>query len=131
MHRASRLPAIIWCCLFLLAAHSGTLAKDKELKTYPERGTVIATKTQEQSRTTPIYTDPYGKTHGGISAIRRLPVYRIETETKFYELEGKKKEALALGDTIRFRLEKEWAYVQQGDKEQKFRVVGVELKQTK
>jgi hypothetical protein len=131
MQHTPRILAIILCCLFSLAPHSGAFAKDKEPKTYPEQGTVVATRTQEQSHTTPIYTDPYGKTHGGTSAIRRLPVYRIETSAKFYELEGKKKQPLVLGDTIRFRLEKQWAYVQQEADEQKLRVVGVELKQGK
>jgi hypothetical protein len=41
--------------------------------------------------TTPVYTDPYGKTHGGVLHMRYLLVFRIETDTKFYELEGKKK----------------------------------------
>jgi hypothetical protein len=36
-----------------------------------------------------------------------------------------------MGDTIQLRLEKEWACVQRGEKEEKFRVIGVELKQNK
>jgi hypothetical protein len=79
----------------------------------------------------PVYTDPYGKAHGGVSKINRLPVYRIETDTKFYEFEGKKKQTLPLGDTVHFRLEKEWAYAQEGDKEEKLRVVAVELRPSK
>lgn len=54
--------------------------------------------------TTPVYTDPYGKTHGGVSHMRYLPVFRIETGTKLYELEGKKKQWLNMGDTIQLRL---------------------------
>jgi hypothetical protein len=127
---ARRVSAILCCSLFLLVC-SNVLAKDKEPKTYPEQGRVIANRTAEQARTLPVYTDPYGKTHGGMSIISRLPVFRIETETKFYEIEGRKKQQLALGDTIQFRLEKQWAYVQQGDKEQKFRLVGTELKPSK
>jgi len=108
MQSASRSPVVILCCLFFVAAHFGALAKDKEPKTYPEIGTVVATRTQELSYTTPVYTDPYGKTQGGVSLTSRLPVYRIETDTKFYELEGRsKKQTLTLGDAIRFRLEKE------------------------
>jgi len=118
--------------VFLSAsAYSGVFAKTKEPKTYSEQGSVVATKIREQSATTDVYTDNEGKTQGGSSYVRRLPVYRIETDTKFYELEGRRKQILALGDTIRFRMEKKWAYVQQGDKEQRFRVVGVQLKQSK
>jgi hypothetical protein len=123
------LSALIFLCF--LSAHLGALAKDKEPKTYPEHGTIVATKTQEQSFTTPVYTDPYGKTQGGVSLTSRRPVYRIETDTKFYEMEGARNKPLALGDTIQFRLEKEWAYVQLGDKEEKLRIVAVELRQNK
>jgi hypothetical protein len=122
----------MFCCLFFIAGRTGAWAKDKEPKTYPEMGTIIARRTQEQTTTTPVYTDPQGKTWGGVSGIRRLPVYRIETDTKFYELEGRnKRHTLTLSDPIRFRLEKEWAYVQLGNKEDRFRVVTVELKPTK
>jgi hypothetical protein len=119
---------VVLCFLTCLTLPPTVFAKDKAPKTYPEQGRVIANKTAEQAHTTPVYTDAYGKTHGGVSAIRRLPVYRIETDTKVYELEGRKKEEMSLGDTIQFRIEKEWAYVQQGDKEKKFRVVATELK---
>jgi hypothetical protein len=119
----------------LLPSGSGAvlnvLAKDRAPKTYPEQDRVIANRIAEQAHTTPVYTDPYGKTHSGVTAIRRLPVFRVETDTKFYEFEGKRKQELPLGDTIQFRLEKEWAYIQQGDKQQRFRVVGTELKQGK
>jgi hypothetical protein len=122
------LPAVL-ICLCLLSAHLG--AKDKEAKTYPESGTIVATRTQEEPYTTPVYTDTNGKTQGGVSLTSRRPVYRVGTDTKFYELEGRRNKPLQLGETVRFRLEKEWAYVQQGDKEEKFRVVAVELRQSK
>src|ERR1700733_11018287 len=124
----TRPAAPILCCLLSLTMCSYVLGNDK---VYPEQGKVIANRTVEYSRTAPVYTDPYGKTHGGVSGVGRLPVFRVETDTKIYELEGAGKRGLVLGDTIKFRLEKKWAYVQQGDKEQKFRVVGTELKQGK
>lgn len=126
----TRRAAIIICC-FLFLACANVLAKDKEPKTYPEQGKVIANHTVEQSHTIPVHTDPYGRTYGGMSAIRRRPVFRVETDAKFYEFEGKKDQELPLGSTIKFRIEKEWVYVQQGDKEQKFRLVGTELKPDK
>lgn len=126
-----KLVCFLLCFCFLPVVPLGALPKDKQPKTYSEIGKVVALKTAEQPHTTPVYTDPYGKTHGGISTVRRLPIFRVETDTKFYDLEGKRKDVLNLGDTVEFRLEKEWAYVRQGDKEKKFRVVGIELKEGK
>ena len=39
----------------------------------------------ERSYTTGVYTDAQGKTHGGNSIRVRKPVYRVETDSKFYE----------------------------------------------
>lgn len=104
------------------------VAQDKPPKTYPEHGTVVAIRLAEQMRTLPVYTDPYGKTHGGGSARSRRYVYCVETETKVYELEGKRKMMLELNEIVHFRVEKESAFVRQGKKEQKYRIVGVEQK---
>lgn len=119
------------CFYLLLALPADALPKDKTPKVYPEAGKVVALKTAEQPHATPVYTDPYGKTHGGVSTVKRLPIFRVETDTRFYDLEGKRKDVLNLGDTVEFRLDKEWAYVRQGDKEKKLRVVGIELKEGK
>jgi hypothetical protein len=114
---------------FLLYAIAGWVAVAQ--KTFPERGTIVAMHVADRSFTTGMYTDPYGKTHGGNSIRVKNPVYRVETETKFYELEGRKKNQLVFGEAVQFRIQKELAYLQRGDKEQKFRVVAVELKPTK
>jgi len=118
---------------FLLCAVAAGVAgaRDKVPKTYPERGTIVAMHEADRSFTTGVYTDPYGKTHGGNSIHVKRPVYRVETEAKFYELEGRKKYHLAIGEAVQFRIEKEWVYLQREDKEQKLRVVGVELKPAK
>jgi hypothetical protein len=121
-----RSPALV--AAFLMVGVTTALPKAKNPKTYPEHGTVLAMRTTERSYTTGVYTDPQGKTHGGNSYSARRPVYRIETEKMFYELEGTKKEQLPIGGTVDFRIEKDKAYIQRGDKEDKFRVVGVELK---
>jgi len=117
--------------VLLLALPTSGLPKDKEPKSYPEKGTVIAIHVNAQSHTAPVYTDPQGQTRGGGSSVHRLQVFRVETETKFYELEGGRKPDMGLGDTIQFRIEKQSAYVQRGDKEKKYRLVGVELKAPK
>ena len=105
---------VLWCLLL-------PVCEGQSAKTYPEHGTVVDLRTEAAADPTLNYADPYGK---------RLPVYRIETENKVYKLEGKKKDknAFSRGDTVQFRLEKDWAYVHRGDKEQKFRVLAVELK---
>jgi len=99
----------ILCCLLYLAACSTAFARDKGSKTYPEQGKVIA------------------HTVSAKTTAARLPVFRVETETKIYEFAGKDSE-LAVGETIEFRIEKDSAYVQQGGKEQEFRVIDTQLK---
>jgi hypothetical protein len=66
-----------------------------------------------------------------MSVRHRKHVYRVETETRFYELEGEEKSTMELNETIQFRIEKESAYVQSGNKEQKYRIVGIDQKPDK
>ena len=101
---------------FLLCAVAADVAgaHDKAPKTYPERGTIVAMHVADRSFTMGVYTDPSGKTHGGNSIRVKHPVYRVETETKFYELEGRKRYHLTLGEAVQFRIEKEWAHLQRG-----------------
>ena len=109
----------------LLVATTAALAKDKNPKTYPERGTVVAVRQERETRTLGVYTDPYGKTHGGQSIHRMVPISRIETETRFYEVIGR----LELGQAVEFRIEKNHAYMPlENGKEGKYRVVGVEIR---
>ena len=119
--------ALVVTCSIVSVA-TAAFPKAKNPKTYPEHGTVLAMHTTERSYTTGVYTDPQGKTHGGNSYTSRRPIYRVETEKLFYELEGSRKEQLPIGAAVDFRIEKDKAYIQRGDKEDKFRVVGVELK---
>ena len=114
------------CCL---VASATAFAKEKQPKSYPEHGTIIATKTSAQVETEEVTTDKNGKVHGGDSITWHYPVYRIETDTRIYELEAlTEKRAFSVGDVVHFRLEKRWAYVQYGDKEKRVRVITVELK---
>jgi len=117
--------------IIILAIYHGPFADLRTPPNYPEQGKVIATRIVERPHETSVHSDDKDQTHeGGRSAIRELPVYRIETDTKFYELEGTKKQVWIFGDSIQFRVEEEWVYFQQGDKEEKVRMVGVELKQS-
>ena len=107
---STRCAVAILCCLLYLTACSAVLAQDKAPNNYPEQGKVIA-HTDSAKTTAP-----------------RVPVFRVETETRIYEFEGKDESELTVGATIQFRIEKDWAYVQRGDKEQKFRVIDTQLK---
>lgn len=60
------------CFYLLLPLPAGAAPKDKQPKVYPETGKVVALKTTEQPHSMPVYTDPYGKTHGGVSTVRRV-----------------------------------------------------------
>jgi len=121
--KLAALAAFLAFTTLLVLCSSVTLAKNKQPKTYPERGTVLAVRMADKSyqivgaRPQTIYW--------------RDPVYRVETETRIYEFEGSRKSKMALGDVIRFRLKKQSAYVQEGKKERKYRVVGEELKPPK
>jgi hypothetical protein len=86
------------------------LAQEKGSKTYPEQGKVLA------------------QTVSAKPSAHRVAVFRVEAETKVYEFERTDESKLTVGNTIRFRVEKDFAYVQQGDKEQKFRVIDTQLK---
>jgi hypothetical protein len=122
----------LWGAVLMLAVCAVASGKEKQPKVYPERGTIISTRTSEQTETEPVRTGYDGKIRGGGSDVSYLPVYRIETETKFYELEARsEKRFFSVGDAVQFRFEKQWAYVQQGDKEKKLRVIGVEQKSAK
>jgi len=99
-------------------------AKTKPDKIYPEHGTVISMRTERATHGSGVYTDPYGKTHGGRVRSSRIRVYKVRTTDMDYELDGRRR--LAIGDEVTFRIEKGRLYVQLGDKEQRFTIVGQE-----
>ena len=102
----------IVCIVF--GVQLSVLAKRQEPKTYPERGVVIDS-----------YADTHGGAYTGSSARKVTPIFRVETDTKVYEIESKKK-TLTEGDTVEFRIDNDWVYVKNGDKEEKFRLVDTE-----
>lgn len=94
-----------------------------------ERGTVVAIHSSSQNRFIPGYAGGDGVVGSrGVTVKDTNQVYRIETKTKFYELEGGYRPIMSLGDVIEFRIEKGKAITHVGDKEKKFRIVGEELK---
>src|SRR5580698_2278101 len=81
-------------------------AQDKPAKSYPERGTVIATHARTVSPGMVLGPNP------AVAASVSPGDYRIETDTQFYDLaERSKAETMALGQVINFRVEKGYAYV--------------------
>jgi hypothetical protein len=115
--------------LLALSILLSILIDAKDRPTYPEHGKIVAVHIGNDSRTLPVYTDPYGKTHGGNSVKRKTHTYRIETDTRIYELtESGGGIANSVGDEIDFRVEKERAFIRNGDKERKCEVSGIEQK---
>ncbi len=107
----------------------GCFAQDKPPKTYPESGKVIAIRTTEKAHNVPVHTDSQGKTWGGGTAHHPFHIYRIETESRFYEFEDPGKNArFTIGQQIEFRIEKEHLFIQNGEKEHKYSVTDVEEK---
>ena len=121
--------------LFLTAM---VFAKEKK-KEYPESGKVTAINLNQIRRR------GGGGANGSGSHIERKYVYRVETETRIYELECENSalfstpvckrngKPIALGDALQFRIEKEWAYVPKepdSDSEPRFRVLSTEMKET-
>ena len=101
-------------------------AKDKP--TYPEHGTVVATRTENETSGSGVYTGPNGKTHGGEVVTMAVRVFRIRTSAMDYEVEGKRN--LSIDEELNFRIEKGrrqlYMYIQRGEKEQRYSVVGQE-----
>src|SRR5271157_387130 len=99
-------------------------AKEKK-KEYPESGKVIAVI---------------------LNRVVSRYVYRVETETRIYELQCENSglfstpvckrngKPIALGDVLQFRIEKEWAYVPKesdSESEPRFRILSTAMKEPK
>jgi len=100
-------------------------AQDKQPKSYPETGTVSATRVIKEPEPAGTYTDQYGRERRARSVMLLLHVYRVTTEDRVYELKGGTKASLSVGDAVNFRITKDSAYVQRGDKEDKYEVLRV------
>jgi len=115
-----------------LAGRLGVLAADKAANSHLEKGKVVAAALSERADYVPITPpDSKGRTQGGQALVHRNWVYRVETEDAVYELRGGKKQSMAAGDAVEFRVEKETARVQTGTKEQKYRITSTETKPAK
>jgi len=124
--------------IFAVVALSGAAAA-KEAKTYPESGKVIGIGQNEHTKTHP----KTGNNTGGGSYSVYSHTYKIETDTKIYEMDcgktpmflgstGKEcggDKPLQIGDVIHFRVEKGTSYIPLPDgSEQKLRILNEEAK---
>jgi len=123
--------------IFDLVVLSGA-ASAKEPKTYPESGKVVGIGQNEHTKNHP----KTGNGMGGGSYSVYSHTYKIETDTKIYELDcgktpmfgvtGKEcggDKPLQIGDVIRFRVEKGSAHIPLSDgSEQKLRVLNEEAR---
>ncbi len=117
-------PAVVLFVLLFVAGHVAAFATDKAPKSYPEKGKVVAASMSEHTDYVPATpADSKGRTSGGEAFVHRNWVYRVETDDGIYELRGGKKQSMAVGDGVEFRVVKDTGYVLAGHKETKYRIL--------
>lgn len=130
-------PNLLALLIFALAVLTGAVA-EKEPKTYPESGKVIGIGQNEHTKNHP----KTGNGMGGGSYSVYSHTYKIETDTKIYELDcgktpmfgvtGKEcggDKPMQIGDVINFRVEKGSALIPLSNgSEQKLRILNEEAK---
>ena len=107
------------------------LRQTRPPKSYPEKGKVVAASMSEHTDYVPVTPpDSKGRTSGGEAFVHRNWVYRVETDDGIYELRGGKKQSMAVGDGVEFRVVKDTGYVLADDKETKYRILSSSAKPT-
>ncbi|MDR3719077.1 MAG: hypothetical protein P4K98_09760 [Bryobacteraceae bacterium] len=107
-------------------------AGEKQPKSYPLHGTVVATHTERYAGSASVYTDPYGKTHGGGTVMHRREVYTIRTPDMEYDVMGHRRGRFTIGEQVSFRCEegrRGKCFVQVGEKEEKLYNVGQRMRE--
>jgi len=132
---------VLVLCVSVLSSSLVAFAK-RESKAYPESGKVIGTGLNEHTKSHPAWSDPNGTSHGGGAYSAYSHTYRVETDTRIYELDCGKTamfhstgkacggdKGLQIGDVIHFRIEKDSFFIPLPDgSEQKLRIVSQDLK---
>lgn len=141
--RSTRTHSVVVLIVLSTLVFSGTAFAKHEPKAYSESGKVVGTGLNSHDKSHPMTGGPNGPPMGGGTYTVYSHTYKIETESKFYQLDcgkvptffhstgkacGGEKE-LELGDVLQFRTEKGWAYIPLPDgSEQKLRILDQELK---
>lgn len=124
--------AVVPLLLLFVAGQVAAFATDRDPKSYPEKGNVVAANVSEHTDYVPVTPpDSKGRTSGGEAFVHRNWVYRVETEDEIYELRGGKKLDMAVGDGVEFRVVKDTGYVLANDKETKYRILSTAPKPAK
>jgi len=111
-------------------------------KTYPESGKVVASGLNEHTKSRHAWSGPNGDSHGGGTYSAYSHTYKIETDTKIFEIDCGKTAMfhsngpecggdtkLQIGDVIHFRIEKDTFFIPLANgSEQKLRILNQELK---
>ncbi len=103
--------------LAMFLAVTGTSAQNQSSakeKSYPVHGKVVAAH---------VGGEAVGSA-GIVGTINRW-IYRVDCGDLYYDLQGKGKPSLTIGQDIAFRLEKQNAYLKNEQKETKYKVVGM------
>jgi len=99
--------------MFLAVAGASAQDASKE-KSYPVHGKVMAAH---------VAGEAVGS--AGVTGTLNRWVYRVDCGDMYYDLRGKGKPSLTIGQDIEFRLEKQNAYLKSEQKETKYKVVGM------
>ena len=99
--------------MFLAVTEASAQNATKD-KSYPVHGKVVAAH---------VGGEAVGSA-GIVGTINRW-IYRVDCGDLYYDLQGKGKPSLTIGQDIEFRLEKQNAYLKSEQKETKYKVVGM------
>ena len=114
MKTTSHNSMITQCLLFVLLLGMGASAQETTKdKSYPLHGKVITAWKENNTAGS-----------GGFVGTTQRWVYRIDCGDVYYDLRGKGKSSMDLGQEVTFRVEKEDGFVSTAPKEVKYKVVG-------
>jgi hypothetical protein len=113
------------------------LAKDKPPHAYPERGQIVGIASHSEAYGGGVSTDAEGGVHSNPVKHYKIYVWTLLTPSVEYQIESTSpvrpiwmkpaKGAGELADEVAFRIEKQMVYIQYGEKERRYRIVGKRL----
>ncbi len=105
----------IACCIPLLVIAIAAIAQDAPKgKPFSEHGKVISAR---------LAGEAVGS--AGVTGTLKRWVYHVDCGVHFYDLQGNRKQSLAIGQDVDFRIEKEKVYLPAEAKKASYRVVGL------